>query len=249
MDNSRFFDSHIHLNLTKSIAWQKDKDWVFNNVSTTLEDFRVALKQSLKHENVFVTAGIHPLEVDDHELQVVIDELDFAIKENRSRVIAIGETGFDFYRAEKEVVEDKQRRWFYAQYELARKYDLPLVIHVRNAHDTLLDLLEGVVDWYGIIHCFEGTEEYADRYLNLPKKWMLSVSPIVFGAGNEFRTFIRKIDINRLLVETDSPFLTSDHNKIRELVSLIAHEKEMDFEECKRILWENFCSFFKLSFI
>ncbi|GCE63307.1 putative deoxyribonuclease YcfH [Candidatus Mycoplasma haematohominis] len=248
MSSPRFFDAHAHLNLNKSRTWEKDSDWIFNNVSTTFEDFQVALRQSLKHENVYVTAGVHPLEINEHDLESTIQALDKEIGTHRKRIIAVGEIGFDFYRADQKEVENKQRRWFYAQCGLAKKYDLPLVIHVRKAHDTLLDLLEGMVDLYGVIHCFEGTEEYALRYLSLPKKWMLSVSPIVFRPGNEFRTFIRKIDINRLLVETDSPFLTEDHTKVKELIAFVAKEKEIDFEECKRILWENFCGFFKLSF-
>lgn len=141
---------------------------MFNNVSVTLEDFHVALEQSLKHGNVYVTAGIHPLEIGEHDMSSTLEDLDRNIRKHRDRIIAIGETGLDFYRADKESDFDRQQRWFYAQYELAKKYDLPLVLHVRNAHEEVLDLLSGLIGWRGVIHCFEADEKIMNRYLELP---------------------------------------------------------------------------------
>lgn len=163
----KFFDSHIHLNSGSVVGWENAKDWIFNNVSTTLEDFHVALEQSLKHSNVYVTAGIHPLELDENNLSEIIDDLDRFIRKHRDRIIAIGETGLDFYRADKDTHFNKQGQWLYAQYELAKKYDLPLVIHVRNAHEEMLQLLSNVIVWRGVIHCFEADERIMNRYLAL----------------------------------------------------------------------------------
>lgn len=248
--DSKFFDSHIHIN-SNSLSFLflkshlKYSDWIFNNVSTTLEDFEKAIEQSNKYKNVFVTAGIHPLEIGDLDFETVIHKIDSEISVN-SRIIAIGETGLDFFRVSKEECYLNQKKWFLKHLELSKKHNLPLVIHVRNAHIELLEILEENKDVFGVIHCFEGDLETANRYLNLNKRWMLSISPIVFREGCKCREIIKHIDLNRLLVETDAPYLCDSFEKIKEIVNFISLEKQISFEECKRVLWRNFCNVFNI---
>lgn len=241
----KFFDSHIHLHTDSISGWENQKDWIFNNVSITLQDFYKCLEQSKNHANVFVTAGIHPLEIDSEDIDKTIKILDKEIQNNRSRIIAVGETGFDFYKTIKEESFENQKQWLLAHYELAKKHNLPLMLHIRRAHPEALEVLEGLCDCRGIIHSFDASEDIAKRYLNLKGDWMLSISPVMFRDNSEVRKYIGNIDINRLLVESDAPFLGKSYEDVKNIVKVIAEVKNLEFDVCKEILWNNFCRFFK----
>lgn len=121
------------------------------------------------YKNVFVTAGIHPLEVENINISDVILEIEKCISSG-SKIIAIGETGFDFYRSNKEDCLDLQKKSFLKHFDLACKYSLPLMLHIRSAHDVILEILKTLPPHFGVIHCFTGSLDIAKQYLNLPGK-------------------------------------------------------------------------------
>ncbi|AEW45971.1 Hydrolase, tatD family [Mycoplasma haemocanis str. Illinois] len=246
----KFFDSHIHLNSDRLNLWlrqRKDlyRDWIFNVVSTNLEDLEIAFSQSKEHSNVYVTAGIHPLEIDGLDLESTMELLEYKIRSN-SKVLAIGEIGLDFYRMPKEEVFENQKRWFLAQCDLAKKLNLPVMLHLRNASEEALSLLKDI-NWFGIIHCYDGDLELANRFLALPGRWMLSISPIIFREGNKTSGILESIDLSHFLVETDAPYLSEDSEKVKDIIESLSKAKGINFEQCRDHLLSNFQDFFKLN--
>ncbi|CBY93503.1 TatD family hydrolase [Mycoplasma haemofelis str. Langford 1] len=246
----KFFDSHVHLNSERLKFWLKERkelyrDWIFNVVSTNLEDLEIALSQSKEHNNVYVTAGIHPLEIDGLDLESTIGFLESKIRDN-PKVLAIGEIGLDFYRFSKEEVFENQKRWFLAQCELAKRLNLPVMLHLRNASEEALSLLQDI-NWFGVIHCYDGDLELANRFLSLPRRWMLSISPLIFREGNKTAGILGSVDLSRFLVETDAPYLSEDSERVKDIIESLSKAQGINFEECRERLLSNFRDFFKLN--
>jgi TatD DNase family protein len=154
--------------------------------------------------NVYATVGMHPHDAKD----VGADEL--AVLKNLAvdpRVIAVGETGLDYYYSHSP--HDVQRRVFGQFIEMARQTQLPIVVHEREAAQDAIELLrrEGGGELRGVIHCFTGNYEAACAYLDLG--FYLSFTGIItFKNAGALREVVGKVPLDRMLVETDSPYLT-----------------------------------------
>ena len=171
---------------------------VLINIGTDVEDSRRAVSVAVAHDGVWATAGVHP-----HEASSGIDGLEDLIGHNA--VVAVGEAGLDYHydHSPRRV----QRRVFAAQVELANRCDLPLVVHSRSAWEDTFSVLdrEGVPS-RTVMHCFTGGPDEAEECLR--RGAVLSFSGIVtFPKADEVRDAARACPLERLLVETDSPFL------------------------------------------
>lgn len=154
--------------------------------------------------NVFATVGMHP-----HDAKDVGDAELRALRELTShpKVVAVGETGLDYYYNHSP--HDIQRRVFVQFIHLARETVLPIVVHERDAAQEVAQLLrsEGDGKLHGVIHCFTGNYEAARAYLDLG--FYLSFTGIItFKNAEPLRDVVRKVPLERMLVETDSPYLT-----------------------------------------
>ncbi len=163
-----------------------------------------AVALAAKFENVYATVGMHPHDAKD----VGADELS-ALGElvSRSKVIAVGETGLDYFYNHSP--HDVQRRVFSQFIHMARETGLPIVVHERDAAAQAADLLriEGAGTLRGVIHCFTGNYQAARAYLDLG--FYLSFTGILtFKNANALREVVRQVPLERIFVETDSPYLT-----------------------------------------
>ncbi|NLD77635.1 MAG: TatD family hydrolase [Acidimicrobiales bacterium] len=168
-------------------------------VGCDIEDSRAAIAAAAAHENVFATAGVHP-----HEARHGIDGLEELLAD--PDVVAVGECGLDYFYEHSP--RDAQREVFAAQIAMAFRHDLALVIHTRDAWDDTFDVLasEGTPE-RTVFHCFTGGPDEARRCLDLGA--MLSFSGIVtFKHSDDLRAAAALCPLDRLLVETDSPYLT-----------------------------------------
>jgi TatD DNase family protein len=166
-----------------------------------------ALGLAATHPDIFATAGVHPHEAAEAQEGFIGDLRRLSA---HRKCVAIGECGLDYYydHSPREV----QQRVFAAQIALARELDLPLVIHVRDAWDDCLRLLEEGLQGRdstrapGVIHCFSGTLAQAEASLELG--FFISIPGIVtFSKPGELPEVARRVPLDRLLVETDSPYL------------------------------------------
>jgi len=213
-----FIDSHCHLNypplnedvgaLRNAMAQAKvDKALL---ISTTLETFDDVHQLAMAHDNFWCTVGVHPDE--EGVRDPTVDEL--VTLATRPRVVGIGETGLDYFRLNGRSVADMawQRERFRAHIRAARASRLPLVIHTREAAaDTLAILREEGEDGSagavgGVFHCFTETMEVAKQALDMG--FHISISGIVtFKSAQDLRDVVTWLPLDRLLIETDSPYL------------------------------------------
>jgi TatD DNase family protein len=208
----KLIDSHCHLNYA-GLAERQDEVLAnarargvtgFLNISTRQGEWGDVLGAAERNEDVWATVGVHPHEADAHP-----DLGSAALVEaaSHSRVIAIGECGLDYHYDNSE--RGAQRERFQAHIDAARQTGLPLVVHTRDAEDDTAEILgqavqEGGVT--GVLHCFTGTAELARKALDLG--FYISLSGIVtFKNAVDLQDTAKWLPADRMLVETDSPFL------------------------------------------
>ncbi|NOX96712.1 MAG: YchF/TatD family DNA exonuclease [Nitrospirae bacterium] len=204
-------DSHCHLDFGK---FDGDRDGVISrareegiafiiNVGTSLERSKKSVELAEKHDFIYAAVGIHP-----HEAGKVKED-DYRILEKlaeNGKVVAIGETGLDYYR--NPAPKDKQKENFRRQIALAKKLRLPLIVHNREADGDTLSILkeEKAEKVKGILHCFSGSRVLAQECLELG--FYISVAgQITYPNAESLREVVKDLPTDRLLVETDSPFL------------------------------------------
>jgi TatD DNase family protein len=212
----QFVDSHCHLNLLDLDAWDGSfermmaatRDAGVSHVlciATELETFHQVRDLAEQWPWVHATVGVHPLYGDAREpSQAELVEL-----AAHPRVVAIGETGLDYYYAAEDA--DWQRERFRVHIRAARETGLPLVIHTRKAREDTLRLIEeeGEGEVTGVLHCYTENRTMAERALELG--FYISVSGIAtFQNASKVRKVIDKLPLDRLLIETDAPWLAPE---------------------------------------
>ena len=197
---------------------------------------------------LFCAVGIHP-----HESGLSGDEIPLSLREATSDplVVAIGETGLDYFHDHSE--RSVQRDVFARQIAWAVAADLPLVVHVRDAFDDALKILEseGAHRCGGVIHCFSGGPDEAERALALGF-YLSFAGPLTYKKNDDLRAVAAVVPLDRLLVETDSPYLAPHplrgrRNEPANVVltfRALAKVREMAEEELASRLWENGCRLF-----
>ena len=154
-------------------------------------------------DNVFLMMGLHPTSVKENfEVELEIVENQFKAR----KFYAVGEIGIDLYWDNSTL--EVQKTAFRRQIQLAKKYSLPIVIHCRNAFDEVFEVLETEKDdkLFGVFHCFTGTYEQAQKALSYNMK--LGIGGVVTFKNGKIDTFLNKIPLEQIVLETDSPYLT-----------------------------------------
>ena len=205
-------DSHCHLNYAglaerqdEVLANARERGVVgFLNISTRQSEWGDVLAAAERNDDVWATVGVHPHEADTHP---DLGAAALAQAASHSRVIAIGECGLDYHYDHSDRASQRER--FEAHIEAARQTSLPLVVHTREAEDDTAEILgravrEGGVT--GVLHCFTGSADLARKALDLG--FYISLSGIVtFKNAKDLQETARGLPPDRILVETDSPFL------------------------------------------
>lgn len=214
--------------------------------------FERAVRVAEKYEGVYAAVGVHP-----HDAKLFDEDAETRLRRlalESPRVIAWGEIGLDYHydHSPREV----QREVFRRQLRIARELTLPVIIHSREAdHDTVQLLRDEMTgsERRGIMHCFGGGAEMAEQVLELG--FMISFAGnVTFKKAEELRDVARRVPLERLLAETDCPYLTpvpfrgrrNEPARVREVVAGLAALHGLETEELGRITTENFCRFFNL---
>ena len=212
-----FIDSHAHLDDTK---YDGDRDEMLQraqgrgisnivNVGYDLLSSRRSLDLAAKYDFIYAAVGIHP-----HDAAVAGENYLEELREMAAqpKAVAIGEMGLDYYRnlSPKEV----QQLVFREQIRLAAELEKPIIIHDREAHGDVMAILreEKVGPAKGVLHCFSGSMEMARECLKMG--FYLSIAgPVTFHNANKLREIAANIPLDRLLIETDSPYLTPEPHR------------------------------------
>jgi TatD DNase family protein len=254
-----YTDSHCHLNFPElrddivriRAAMAEAKVERALCICTTLEEFDDVHSLALRYDNFWATAGVHP---DNEDVQEPTRE-DLIQRGQLPRVIGIGETGLDYYRLGERTVQDMewQRQRFRNHIQAARVLAKPLIIHTRNASDDTLRILreEGedgsAGNAGGVFHCF--TESMAVARAALDLGYYISFSGIVtFKSATELKEVARFVPMDRMLIETDSPYLapvpyrgkTNNPSYVRYVAQHIAELRQCTVEEVAQASSQNF---------
>ena len=205
-------DSHCHLNYKGLIEDQKNVlersraagvDLMLN-IATRESEWDAVLGTAGREPDVWATVGIHPHEADEHPH---VDTAKLVARASHPRVVGIGETGLDYYydRSDRE----RQQHSFRAHIAACRETGLPLIVHTRDADDDTIRIMRDEMEqgpYSGVIHCFTASGAFADAAMALG--FYISISGIVtFKSARDLQETAARLPLDRLLVETDSPFL------------------------------------------
>jgi TatD DNase family protein len=251
-------DSHCHLeyepmslDLRKTIS-RANKDGVkfLLTISTTDKSLKKILKITSDYNCVYGTYGIHPHEAKNHKKiksKEIIEKINLSKK-----IIGIGETGLDFYYNYSD--KNDQMKCFEEHINAAQLSNLPLIVHTRSAETETLDLLtkkKKEKDFKFLIHCFTGSRDFAFKLLDLNA--FISASGVVtFKKSQELASVFNDIPNDRILVETDSPYLTpvplrgktNEPSYIVHTVKFLSNLKKISFTELSEITTNNFFKLF-----
>ncbi len=252
-----FVDSHCHLNYPKLVERQAEVLAAARaagvstmlNISTRAAEWDAVIGTAEREPDVWASVGIHPHDADTHE---DIETAMLVEKAGHPRVIAIGETGLDFFYDKSD--RDRQRASFRRHIAAARETGLPLIVHTREAEADTIAIIEeemGKGAFTGVIHCFTASADLARAMLDVG--CYISLSGIVtFKNAGDLRETARTIPHDRLLIETDSPFLAPIPNRgkpcepafVTDTARFLAKELAMPVEDLARITADNFFNLF-----
>ena len=254
-----FIDSHCHLDRLKLEDFNDSLDHVVNQanaagvsqmlcVSVTLNDFPTMVEKTACYDNVLLSCGMHPLNQEDE-----VDQTQLLTLSKHPRVIAVGETGLDyFYAPETKTVQIDS---FRKHIRVAKEVNKPLIIHTRDAREDTLALMEeeGAEQVGGILHCFTESWEMAEKAIAMG--FYISFSGIVtFKNASALREVAKQVPNDRILIETDAPYLAPVPHRgkqnqpayVVEVARHLASIRGQSVEEIAQITTDNFNRLFKL---
>lgn len=249
-------DSHCHLNFPelRDEIPQILKDAFDHNVkyfltvNTRLAEYNDIQKIADDYPQVFCSVGVHPHDAKDHDLKTLENDLLKAL--DHPKTVALGETGLDYYYNNSPA--ELQKKSFDIHTHVAKQKQIPLIIHTRDADDDTIDILkpyQGHVT--GVFHCFSGDLELVKKALDLG--FYISFSGIItFKKATALQEVVQFVPLNRILVETDSPFLApipmrGKPNKpayTRFVAQKVSDLKQIDFETIQQETTANFKKLF-----
>ena len=257
------FDSHSHYNDEK---FNEDREQIIKETyeagvtkfvcaGYNIDSSVVSLEISKKYEFIYSICGISPNDIPQSEQQLWKDiaEISKIVKDNKSeKLVAIGEIGLDYYWNKEN--KELQKRAFIKQIELANELELPIVIHSRDASVDTIDIIRNnKVKKAGIFHCCQLNQELVRQALELGY-YISFAGPITFKNSKNAPDIIKMVPMDRILIETDSPYLSPEPNRgkrndcrnVRYVAQKIADVKELTVEEVAQKTYENAIRIFKI---
>ncbi|WP_029688114.1 TatD family hydrolase [Thermoanaerobacter sp. A7A] len=249
-------DSHAHLEDEKydrdreKVIEECKKDLTFLiNVGSNLLTSKQSIELAHSYDFIYASVGIHP-----HDAQREFDKVEeierLALQE---KVVAIGEIGLDYYYDDPP--KEFQKEIFIKQIRLAKKLNLPIIIHDRDAHGDILDILkqEWTKDLIGVFHSYSGSVEMAFQVIEM--NFYISLGgPVTFKNAKKPKEVAKAVPIEKLLIETDSPYLTPEPYRgkrntpvyVKFVAEKIAELRDMSCDEVCRITAENAMKLFNI---
>ena len=251
-----FFDSHSHYNDEK---FDEDREEIIKDTYESgitkfvcagynIESSLFSLELSKKYDFIYSICGISPNDIpqSEEELWKNIAKITKIVKENKSKkLVAIGEIGLDYYWNKEN--KELQKEAFEKQIDLANELELPIVIHSRDASvDTIEMIRNHKVNKAGIFHCCQPNQEMVRQALELG--YCISFAgPITFKNSRNAPDVIKMVPLDRILIETDSPYLTPEPNRgkrndcrnVKYVAQKIAELKNVSIEEIAKITYDN----------
>ena len=243
----KLVDTHCHIygesykeDLNEVIERTEDTLEFMVNIGYDLASSEIAVELANKHSFIYATIGVHPTDISGYSDEVEERLLELA---KDKKVVAIGEIGLDYYWMKDP--KDIQALYFRKQMDIAKKLKLPVVIHTRDAMEDTVNILNEYPDVEGIMHCYPGSYETAKTLMD---RYYFGVAGVVTFKNNvKTKEFVEKMPLERLIVETDSPYLTpmphrgkrNEPSYVEFVAQEIAKIKNISYEEVVRVTSEN----------
>ena len=248
-------DSHAHLTFNKTMDTEtlvsnakKENVTQIINICTDNRALEAGIELAKESTNIYNAAAVTPHDVEKESL--FFQQVEKYAKNNK--LIAIGETGLDYFYHKKN--KSLQIAYFIKHIELAKKMDLPLIIHCRDAFDDLFEMTTPFLPFDAVLHCFTGTIYEQKKVLEMG--WYISFSGIItFKNSIKLQEVVKNTPLNKMLIETDTPFLAPQKYRgksnepafLIETAKKIAELKNIDVEEVIKITSKNTKSLFSLN--
>ncbi len=249
-----YFDTHTHLdddrfNEDRAIVIQKMRDAGVSlavNIGADMESSAKSVKIAREYDFIYAAVGVHP-----HDVENMTEQDMETLKQlaQDKKVVAIGEIGLDYYYDNSP--RELQKKWFRRQIELAKELNLPYVVHDRDAHADCMEIIKESGYFRGVMHCYSGSTEMAQELLKLGF-YISFAGPVTFKNGKRAKEAAKAVPMDKLLIETDSPYLTpepyrgqrNDSSYVPYVAREIAALKGLTEEETARLTLENGKRFF-----
>lgn len=267
-----FIDTHAHLDMLKRLTPEEAVAKSVNegvkyiiNVGSSLDGSKKSIEFARKFSNVFASIGVHPhyvrnfgkkeIKILQSLIQGYSGTVNNNVRERYKKVVAVGETGFDFYRNLSPRMD--MERAFVSHIELALEYDIPVIIHDRDAHRQTLEVVKKYIDhkkFRAVVHCFSGDVNFAMQCLALGL-YISFTGVITFPNASGVLKAVEKVPVERLFIETDAPFLAPQAKRgkenypgyVRYVAEKIAEIKNLSVEEVADITSKNAEDFFSIN--
>ena len=231
------YDTHCHIDLAKDKNWyeiiktfkENNREGFLNIIWTNIKSSKNLIKTTKEFDFIYMSIWIHPSDINKYpSIEEAIQELEDLYLSNKEKIIWIWECWLDYFRIAKNNIEkekNKQKLFFIAQIKLAKKYNLPLIIHNRDSKDDIYDILVQENYKNFVLHCYTEDLDYANKLLKFAPNCMISFSWILtFKNTIEIQVTAKDIPLENILIETDSPYLTPTPLRWKE-------ENEPDFSK------------------
>jgi len=250
-------DSHCHLDfpdlagrVDDALALMRENDVTHALcVSVTLQEFPQVRALAERYPNLYASVGVHP----DYDNVPQVTEQELVKLANHPRVVAIGETGLDHYRIKGGA--EWQRERFRTHIRAARSSGKPLIVHMRDAAEDTLRIMreEGAPEVGGVMHCYTGTWDVAQAAMDLGF-WISFSGIVTFKNAAALREVAKKVPLDRMLIETDSPYLapvpyrgkTNEPGLVRYVAEEIGRLRGVSLDEVATATSKNFFRLFKI---
>ena len=261
-----FFDSHAHLD---DARFNEDREKMIPQIKSagitkfvsagySLEGSKKGIELAKKYDYIYTTCGISPNDIPqtEEELWKDIEEIKNLVKQNLKdkKIVDIGEIGLDYYWEKDENRRTLQKKAFVKQIEMANVFELPIVIHTREAVMDTIDILKNhTVHKRGVFHCCPFNRELVKEALKLGF-YISFAGPTTFKNSKNANEIIEMVPDNRMLIETDSPYLApepvrgtrNDPRNVKYIAEKIATVKHKTIEEIAQITYENAMTVFEI---
>ncbi|MDD4990232.1 MAG: TatD family hydrolase [Candidatus Pacebacteria bacterium] len=256
-----YIDTHAHLDVEQ---YDNDREQVMKNAiesgvgfiinpSFDLQSAKKAIELANQYEQIFVGVGCHPKTKE--ESGYVFNKKDFLEIIKSKKVVAVGECGLELVSskipdAQKKELLEYQKKIFIGQINLAKEFNLPLIVHCRNTHKEVIEILSKENNLQGVIHCFSGSWGDAQKYLEMG--FHISFTGIITYA-NDYDKVVKNAPLDKLLIESDCPYLSplkgqrNEPANVKYVAQRIAEVRDEPLERVAEITTQNAKKLFNLS--
>ncbi|MBQ3907236.1 MAG: TatD family hydrolase [Lachnospiraceae bacterium] len=258
MSTFEIFDTHAHYD---DHAFDEDREELIGslkaagvgrvvNIGSTVASCEACLTLAEKHDFIYAAIGVHPSET----AELTEERFENLRRQcQHPKCLAVGEIGLDYYWPEPDA--ETQKLWFERQLELARELKKPVVIHSRDACRDTLEILkkQKAEEIGGVIHCYSYTRETAKEYLDMGFFFGIG-GVLTFKNGKKLKETVEILPMERIVIETDSPYLApvpnrgkrNDSRNLAYVVRELAQMKGMTEDEVRKVTWENACRLYRM---